>query len=169
MLEESKALNAIYKSVQQKLYTIDWNEEVQFVNEYRQTNVNALKAAIKLLEEGDAAKALEDELWKVDLCWYAYDFDKETVDYFAQQVLGKDAKNSWGAGYITDCADLHGTIRSLQSKQEDKDPDLTAEIAALKAELEKQQKALDDVLTKATADVEAITKAIVEAGEPRSA
>lgn len=44
------------------------------------------------------AGALGDYLWMVDLNWYAYSFDKETCDFFVDQVLGEDARNSWGAG-----------------------------------------------------------------------
>ncbi|MDR1536691.1 MAG: S-layer homology domain-containing protein [Clostridiales bacterium] len=153
----NKAMNGLYKKVQQDLFTIDWNEEVQFVHEYKQTNVNALKEAVAALAEGDAATAVDDLLWQVDLNWYAYDFDRETYDYFVEQVLGPNAKNSWGTGYLQSNADLFDVIRSLMDKYGDEAADLSGEIAALKAELAKQEADLDAVCQKEILDLKAIS------------
>ena len=90
------------------------------------------------------------------LNWYAYDFDRETYDYFVKQVLGPDAKNAWGGGYLKNHADLFDTVRSLLDKYDAEEADYGTEIAALKAELARQQADLDAILLKEIADLKAI-------------
>jgi Iap family predicted aminopeptidase len=184
----NKAVNALYKQVQQTLFTIDWNEEVQFAHEYKQRNVDILHAAIAALEasgaadpaadvaDGEmrigpseyaeditgAAAVLDELLWRIDLNWYAYSFDRETYDYFVNQVLGADAKNAWGSGYLKNHADLFDVIRSLMDKSEAETADFSVEIAALKAELARQEADLEAVYEKEISDVTAIA-AMMEA------
>ncbi|MDR2658173.1 MAG: M20/M25/M40 family metallo-hydrolase [Oscillospiraceae bacterium] len=156
----NRQLNALYKDIQQKLYTIDWNESVQFVYKYKQTNVAALRDAIEAVKVGDAITALDEYLWQIDLNWYAYSFDEATVEYFINQVLRPDAKNAWGTGYIDSAANLHGVIRSLMEKNDSGSADFADEIAILERELSLQEEDLNAVIVEAIADIESITEVI---------
>lgn len=156
----NRQLNKLFMDVWQKLYTIDWNESVQFVYEYRKTNVAALKAAIDALENGDAVLALDEYLWQIDLNWYAYDFDNETVEYFINQVLGDDAKNSWGTGYISSAINLYDIIQQLKEKSTIDGATFNDEIETLKEILALEEERLDETLIAATKDVAAIIEVI---------
>ena len=67
-------MNALYKRVQQNLYTIDWDETVQFAHEYKQKNVDLLRMAIYVLgkdaaddaDASPAARVLDELLWQID-------------------------------------------------------------------------------------------------------
>jgi Zn-dependent M28 family amino/carboxypeptidase len=185
----NKAANDLYERVQRDLFTIDWNEEVQFAHEYKQNNVNLLNAAIGVLEASmrepappspgmsvgpgadsdeamtPAAEVLDDIFWRVDMGWYAYSFDRETFEYFVNQVLKQGAKNSWGTGYLKNHADIFDVIRSLTDKYDEEDADFSGEIAALKTELAKQQAELAAVYQKEIADIKAITAMMEELAE----
>ncbi len=152
------AVNKLNRLVQNNMYTLDWNEEYQFVHEYKQNNVEYLEGAIAALKAGDAALALDEYLWQIDLNWYAYAFDKATCDYFAMQVLGDDARNSWGGTYVQSNADLLDVIRSLQNAKEGASFD--AQIAALEKELATQKDNLKAVVQKEIADLVHITSEI---------
>ena len=139
--------NELFQDVSLNLFTIDWNEEFQFVHLYKQTNVECLKAAIKALEDGDVPTALDENIYCIDLNWYASAFDKETYDYYENQVLGPNAKNSWGEGYLESNADLWEVVQSLQDKYDKKNPDVSNEIEVLKAELAVQEADLANVVS----------------------
>ncbi|MDO4545301.1 MAG: M28 family peptidase [Bacillota bacterium] len=156
-VEFNKNMNYLFQDVSLNLFTIDWNEEFQFVHQYKQTNVECLEAAIKALEEGDVPTALDENIYAVDLNWYAYAFDKETYDYYVNQVLGPNAENSWGEGYLESNADLWEVVQSLKAKYDEKNPDVSGEIEILKAELEVQKADLASVIAKEIETLERIT------------
>ena len=118
----------------------------------------ALRGAIACLEAGDVAGALDDYLWMVDLNWYAYSFDKETCDFFVDQVLGEDARNSWGAGYLTTHADLWEVIQSLMGKAGQEGADVSGELEALRAELAVQQADLNAVVGEEIVTLQKLTR-----------
>src|SRR3712207_7758471 len=65
---------------------------------------------------GDAQRALDEELYKVDDNWYAYSFDKEVYDYFANYVLKADDEHlMWGKGKVVSRSEEHTS--ELQSRQ----------------------------------------------------
>src|SRR3712207_537260 len=71
---------------------------------------------------GDAQRALDEELYKVDDNWYAYSFDKEVYDYFANYVLKADDEHlMWGKGKIVSHRSLYDLIDMLKNKGENKD------------------------------------------------
>ena len=154
----NKDMNDLFKTVSNELFSINWNEEFRFVHQYKQDNVAALRGAIACLEAGDVAGALDDYLWMVDLNWYAYSFDKETCDFFVDQVLGEDARNSWGAGYLTTHADLWEVIQSLMGKAGQEGADVSGELEALRAELAVQQADLNAVVGEEIVTLQKLTK-----------
>ncbi len=141
------ASNKLFKDVTNQLFTLDWNEEFQFAHCYKQTNVEALEKTIAYLKQGDVKTAVDEELYKVDMGWYAYAFDEETFDFFVDQVLGPDAKNSWGTGYVKSHADIWQVIQDLNAMYDEESPDASAQIAVLEKELETQKADLNAVVT----------------------
>lgn len=104
-----------------------------FPHEHAQNNINALNEAVALLEKGDIDTAVNDHLSLIDNNWYALSFDKETYEYFTNQVLKQDKKRlNWGAGRIMGHEDLYDIIFSLQQKQKSGEKNVKNEIEALK-------------------------------------
>lgn len=150
--------NRLFKAVTNDLFTLDWNEEFQFAHCYKQTNVEALEKTIEYLKNGDVKAAVDEELYKVDMGWYAYAFDEQTFDFFVEQVLGPDAKNSWGTGYIKSHADIWQVINDLLAVYDEETPDVSAQIAALENELETQKADLSSVVAAEIAALNSITE-----------
>ncbi len=156
--EYNKSMNALFQDVSVNMFTIDWAENFQFAHLYKQTNVECLEAAIKALKKGDVPTALDENIYAIDLNWYASAFDKETYDYYVNQVLGPNAKNSWGEGYLQSNADLWDVVQSLQSKYNEKNPDVSAEISTLESELKIQKSDLANVVDEEISNLNKITE-----------
>lgn len=155
----NKQLYKIYKYSQDRLITLDWNDNLIFAHERLAGNVSALCEARDVLQRGNGRAALEDFLHLIDLNWYAYEFDKETVQYFTDQVLGPSARNAWGTGYLADNVDLYDVVKSIQQKVEsDGVIDYFDEIQMLDQEILSQQKRLKDTVGQMTKDVVSMTK-----------
>ena len=156
------AINAelfkISKAVQEKLISLTWEDEVVFPHERYQRNAAMIEAAISALNDGDGDAAIDGCLSEVDLCGYARYFDRETCDYFAGQVLGKDAVNSWGSGYVRNCADLFDAVRRIKLKMAPPDEPEEAAPAEQAAEPEAEP---DEA-----AQAEELEEAPGEPGEP---
>ena len=116
-----------------------------------------LEEAINALKKGDVATALDEYLYKIDLNWYAYNFDKQTYDFYVDQVLGDDAENSWGTGYLKSNADLWQVIQDLKAVYDVEKPDVDAQIKALEKELDVQKKDLAKVVKKEISTLEDVT------------
>lgn len=155
--EFNKEANYLFKEITNKLFTINWDEEFQFVHCYKQTNVEVLEEAINALKKGDVATALDEYLYKIDLNWYAYNFDKQTYDFYVDQVLGDDAENSWGTGYLKSNADLWQVIQDLKAVYDVEKPNVDAQIKALEKELDVQKKDLAKVVKKEISTLEDVT------------
>lgn len=155
----------IFKMISNRLFGIDWDENNDFAHVHKQNNVSLLSEAISCLERGDAETVLSECLPGIDLNWYAYSFDKKTCDFFADQVLAPDARNSWGQG-ITEIVDLYDVIRSLQDRTDGRaggggdTGNFDSEIQILKKELVKEQERLDRAAAKELQDIREITKLI---------
>jgi Iap family predicted aminopeptidase len=136
----NKQLLALYKYCQDSFIRLTWEDDSIFPHEHAQNNINALSEAIALLEKGDAETAVNDQLSLVDNNWYALSFDKETYEYFTNQVLKQDkSRLNWGAGRIMGHEDLYDIIFSLQQKQKSGDKNTDNEINALKKILASQK------------------------------
>lgn len=160
--EFNKESNYLFKQVSDELFTLDWDENYEFVNLYRQHNIENLQGAIDALKGGDVAKALDEYLYGVDMNWYAYEFDKETYDFFVDQVLGPNAHNSWGTGYLYSEADLWQVINDLKPLYEEKDADVSAQIEVLEKELEYQKAEYAKVVDNEIATLKSITEKMNE-------
>jgi len=157
--EVNSQLFRISKAIQDKLMSLTWKDEIVFAFERYQRNAEMIAAAAEALKKGNAGSAVNDCLSEVDIAGYARYFDRETYDYFVNQVIGPDAVNSWGSGYIGDNVDLYNVIQAIITKS--KAPgraDYSAELEALDIELIKQQKMLRDTIGQMTKDVISITK-----------
>lgn len=111
---------------------LTWEDVSQFPHEHSVNNLVNLQAAADALENGEVSTALDEYLWAVDNNWYAYDFSKETFDYFTDYVLDQPADRlMWGNGRVQGHNDLYDLIASLSDK-EDGD-DVAEQISVLKA------------------------------------
>ena len=89
---------------------------------------------MEALRAGDAQSALDEYLYMVDNNWYAYDWSRETFDYFTGYVLNQPAERlMWGAGRVQGHVDLFDVINSLQTKVEAGNADFAAELETLSA------------------------------------
>lgn len=136
----NKQLLALYKYCQDSFIKLTWEDDSIFPHEHAQNNINALNEAVALLEKGDIDTAVNDHLSLVDNNWYALSFDKETYEYFTNQVLKQDKERlNWGAGRIMGHEDLYDIIFSLQQKQKSGEKNVKNEIEALKKILASQE------------------------------
>lgn len=136
----NKQLLALYKYCQDSFIKLTWEDDSIFPHEHAQNNINALNEAVALLEKGDIDTAVNDHLSLIDNNWYALSFDKETYEYFTNQVLKQDKKRlNWGAGRIMGHEDLYDIIFSLQQKQKSGEKNVKNEIEALKKILASQE------------------------------
>ena len=136
----NKQLLALYKYCQDSFIKLTWEDDSIFPHEHAQNNINALNEAVALLEKGDIDTAVNDHLSLVDNNWYALSFDKETYEYFTNQVFKQDKERlNWGAGRIMGHEDLYDIIFSLQQKQKSGEKNVKNEIEALKKILASQE------------------------------
>ena len=116
-----------------------------FPHEHSQNNLLALKAAVVALEQGDSVTAIDEYLYSVDNNWYAYDWSRETFDYFTDYVLNQSADRlMWGAGRVQGHEDLYDVIHSLLDKYGDTAADYTAELTRLNEAIDNQTAMLSE-------------------------
>ncbi len=138
LLAESRALNdqvlEAFRYAEDQFVRLTWEDVSIFPHEHSQNNLDALDGAVEALRAGDAQSALDEYLYLVDNNWYAYDWSRETFDYFTDYVLDQpDERLMWGAGRVQGHVDLFDVINSLQAKAEAGDTDFTAELETLTA------------------------------------
>lgn len=149
--EEAISLNAnlerLARSIQDKLISLNCEGEVIFAHERYQSNMTMLRAAVRALREGDADKAVDEYLSKVDLNRSVLFFDEATYDYFVKR--------------IPDNAELYEVISMIKQKSETEgNRDYLPEAESIDIANISQQKALKDVYSQMTKDVISITKMI---------
>ncbi len=147
LLAESRQLNqqvlAAFRYAEDTFVRLTWEDVSIFPHEHSQNNLQALNGAILALEESDPAAALDNYLYLVDNNWYAYDWSRDTFDYFTNYVLDQpDDRLMWGAGRVQGHTDLFDVIRSLQEKSES--DDFSAELEALQAARTQEISRLDE-------------------------
>ncbi|MGX7109577.1 M28 family peptidase [Facklamia miroungae] len=148
---DSRALNekvlAAYRFIQDAFVRLTWEDEQKYPHELITNNLIALKASIQSLEKSEGQVALDESLYLVDNNWYAYDFSRETYDYFTNYVLDQsDDRLMWGAGRIVSHVDLFDTIASVKQKVINENPDYKEEITVLEKHVKDQEKLLKDVV-----------------------
>lgn len=143
LLQQSREMNdailAAFKFAEDAFVRLTWEDVSIFPHEHSQNNLIALNAAVDALEAGDSAAAVDEYLYAVDNNWYAYDWSRETFDYFTNYVLNQSADRlMWGAGRVQGHEDLFDVIRSLLGKYGDTTADYTEELARLETAIETQ-------------------------------
>ena len=123
-----------FKYAEDALVRLTWEDVSIFPHEHSQNNLLALRGAVEALETGDSAAAVDEYLYAVDNNWYAYDWSRETFNYFTSYVLNQSADRlMWGTGRVQGHEDLFDVIRSLLAKYGDASADFTQELARLEA------------------------------------
>jgi hypothetical protein len=128
-----------------------------FPHEHAQNNLDAINKSLESLEKGDVKTALDNDLFLVDNNWYAYSFDRETFDFFTNQVMDQAADRlSWGHTRVVGHEDLYDVINSLQDKYDVKNPQVDSEMGALRTAAENQKGLLKTTIEQELAAVTAI-------------
>ena len=135
-------ISAISKIITEELFGLDWYETYDFIHVRNQNNIRFIRQAICHIEEQTEISIVMEDLKKVDLCWYAYYFDKSTYQELVNQVLGEHTVDSWGSGKVTSIVDLFDTCKLLTDCAAGKEVDKKNLSAQLKAELQRQEKEL---------------------------
>lgn len=145
-VELNKQTQEVYKSFQDALVGLDFSPEVVIKHELYQSDVEALDGAIAALEKGNIQEAYDDYLSSVDWAWLYMNFDKETCNYMENQLFS-NRDDTWGAGLIEyrHC-DIGDVVESLGAKYDEKDADVSSEIAKLKELRATEQERLDNTL-----------------------
>ena len=164
LLTENQALRAnvlkTFKFAEDNLVRLTWEDVSQFPHEHSVNNIAALIGAIEALKQGDNATALDEYLYLIDNNWYAYDWSKETFDYFTDYVLNQSADRlMWGAGRVWGHNDLFDVINSLQAKEAN--ADFSLEIARLEECLTNEQVLLEEQLTHEIATVNKLNELLI--------
>ena len=140
---------------------LTWEDVSQFPHEHSVNNLLNLQAAVEALENGEVSTALDEYLWAVDNNWYAYDFSKETFEYFTDYVLNQPAERlMWGDGRVQGHNDLYDVIASL-SEKEDGD-DVSDEISYLKTCIENETVLLQQQVDLECEGLDALSSALTE-------
>lgn len=148
----------VYKSFQDALVGLNFDPEVNIKHELYQDNVENLDKTIHSLEKGKVQEAYDNYLWAVDWAWYYMYFDKATCDYMEKQLFA-NRDETWGAGLIQyPHCDIGDVVKSLGAKYDQKNPDVTKEIAKLKALRDIEQKRLNATLAKEKTGLEKTVK-----------
>ncbi len=163
-VELNKQTQAVYKALQDAWFGLDLiNVDAYVKHGLYQDNLENLDATIAALEAGNVAEAYDEYLWAVDWAWYDMNFDEETTDYFKNQLF-ENREGTWGDGLIEfPHADTWEICQSLGEKYDAENPDVSAEIAALKEIRDQQQGYLEKVYADEKAGLEKAIKLMNEA------
>lgn len=155
----NKQTQEIYQVLQDAWMSVDFiNVEAFIGHEMYQDNIANLDAAIAALEKGNVVEAYDEYLWAIDWAWYDMYFDEETTNYMEEQLFN-NREGTWGEGLIDfPHADTWAICQSLGEKYEAENPDVTAEIEALKEIRAQQQGYLDKVYADEKAGLEKAIK-----------
>ena len=167
LLAEAREMNAnvlaAFKFAEDSFVRLTWEDSSIFPHEHSQNNLLALEGAAEALKQGDSAAALDEYLYLVDNNWYAYDWSRETFEYFTDYVLNQSTDRlMWGAGRVQGHEDLFDVIRSLQEKYGDSSADYTAELARLDQAIETQRTMLNEQVEHEVSALEALTAQLMQ-------
>lgn len=134
----------IYQVLQDYWLGLNFDPEAITRHELYQNNIEALDQTIAALEEGNVQEAYDEYLWAIDWAWYEMFFDEEVCEYMEKQLF-ENREGTWGDNLILyPHADTGDIVKSLGEKYDSENPDVTAEINALKAIRDQQQQYLDE-------------------------
>lgn len=154
-------LLAAFRLCEDYFVRLTWEDVSQFPHEHSVNNLINLQAAVEALENGEVSTALDEYLWAIDNNWYAYDFSKETFDYFTDYVLNQPSDRlMWGDGRVQGHNDLYDLIHSLYEK-EDGD-DVKQEIAVLQARIDSEYRLLQQQVDLECEGLDALSSALTE-------
>lgn len=140
---------------------LTWEDVSQFPHEHSLNNLVNLQAAAEALKNGEVSAALDEYLWAVDNNWYAYDFSKETFDYFTDYVLNQPSERlMWGAGRVQGHNDLYDLISSLYTKKDG--DDVSLELSILEACIESETTLLQQQVDLECEGLDALSSALTE-------
>lgn len=158
--ELNDQLYNLFLTAQDGFLRIDYGGEVVFPNEMYQNNINALSQTITELEKGNIQTAYDEYLSGVDWAWYSMYFDKETCQYFENQLM-KNRKGTFGEGRIDyPMADTDRVVRSLGKKYDSKKADVSKEIRELKRLKKQQETYLSKIIEKEKKTLSKMERAI---------
>ena len=154
-------LLAAFRLCEDYFVRLTWEDVSQFPHEHSVNNLINLQAAVEALENGEVSTALDEYLWAIDNNWYAYDFSKETFDYFTDYVLNQPSDRlMWGDGRVQGHNDLYDLIHSLYEK-EDGD-DVKQEIAVLQACIDSEYRLLQQQVDLECEGLDALSSALTK-------
>lgn len=138
----NKKVSKIFGKVVNELFGLDWFEQYNFIHVRNRNNIQSLTAAIASIKSGNIAKAMDEDLRYVDLCWYGYHFDRATYDLLVDQVIGDSVPFTWAKGKVTTIADMYDIGRDLQKLRDGGTTDCSEVISKLERELAVQRSEL---------------------------
>lgn len=156
-IELNKQTQEIYQALQDALIGLNFDPEAIVKHELYQNNIEALDATIAALEKGNVQEAYDEYLWAIDWAWYEMYFDEEVCAYMEKQLFD-NREGTWGDGLIIyPHAETYDIVASLGEKYDAEDPDVSAEINALKEIRDQQQKYLEETYA---SEKEGLAKAV---------
>ena len=159
-LDLNRHVASLFQLAFQGLYSIDWNEQLNFLHMQNLHNIQQLESAIHHVQEEQWDKVIQDDLDSIDLCRYAFSFGRQAYDKLAAQVIGEQVVPTWGSGQVTSLADLYDCCQELNrlssgnSSGKGKDwileklhTEKNKQLVELKIELQKELKVLQTFQT----------------------
>ena len=152
----------VFAKIINELFGLDWYENYHFIHMRNQNNIQLLNKVLSDAAAKDYDAAYED-LRGVDLCWYAYHFDRETYDYFVNQVIGDDVPDTWAIDKVGSIADLYDVAKEIAAAKAGKGSISDAALEKIKAEIQVQKAELARKLEKEADIVNALAEMMKEA------
>ncbi len=165
-VELNKQTQKVYQALQDAWFGVDLiNVDACIKHDIYQGNIENLDAAIAALEAGNVAEAYDEYLWAIDWAWYDMYFDEETTNYMENQLF-ENREGTWGDGLVEfPHADTWTICQSLGEKYDAENPDVSAEITALKEIRDQQQGYLEKIYADEKAGLEKAVKLMEEAAK----
>ena len=138
----NRKVGRIFGRVINELFGLDWYETYDFIHARNRNNIGKLRDAIEDIKAGNYRKALDEDLYTMDLSKYGYRFDRKTYDFVVDQVIGENHVITWADGKVGSIADVYDVNRALMKLAETGEGDVGAILAKYEEECGKQQEEL---------------------------
>ena len=159
-------ISDILKLITNELFGLDWADQYDFIHVRNQTNITFIKKALAHIRDEQIPEVVIDDLKNVDLCRYAFSFDKNTYQSLVDQVLGEHARESWGTGKIGSIVNLYDTCRLISEWEKGARIISYYAIDSLEKELRNQEEELNLKLKRETMILERILEIVKSAVLP---